>query len=71
MAVAQRRDNQTGLSSARSDYGAVAVNSKGASGLVLQSLDGTEHVLWFKNDGTLMHGTYVMFMDPQNLGSAV
>lgn len=71
MAVAERRDNQTAFSSAREPAGVIAVNSSGASGIVLQSANGTEHVLWFRDSGALFHGTYANFQTPEAAGNAV
>lgn len=75
MAMTSGVQNQTVFGSNRDGAGAgiVGVNAEAnnASSVVLLSADGTEHVLWFKNDGTLMHGTRANFATPQSAGSAV
>lgn len=49
----------------------LAINSNGASGLVLLDSAGTEYVVWVKTTGELFIGTRAQFATPDAAGTKV
>jgi len=75
MALTERVASQTVFGGARAGAGAglVAVNTPSgtASGVVLVSADGTETLLWARNNGKLYRGTRGNFATPESAGTAL
>lgn len=75
MAFTERPETgaQTAFGSGSDGPCIVAINSATgtASGLVLISADGTETVLWARNNGKLYRGTRANFATPEAAGTAL
>lgn len=74
MVLTDRKEGQTAFGSPRVPSCTVAVNTKAgsASGVVLLSSNGTEVLLWARNDGSLWRGTRTQFENtPETTGTSV